>query len=410
MPRSRSLWPCTCGCGGLTGGQFVPGHDARLRGWLLQIWRTGGAPYEANVPWNGYTRDDAQRELDRRGWLPSQHGSRQRAQREYRPVTRTPVMATATATYTAPPAPAPLPVIDSDDRRFGIEIECLAPHGMTPDEVRFAPPEEREQRAGRAVRHALEAVGIACEPIAGYGSGVHRTRPHWKVVHDGSVHATGIHNTHAGVEVVSPPLKGRDGERELEKVMGILAGMGAKVNQTCGMHVHQDAADITGPMALALIQGYAANQEMIDYLVAPSRRDRMGTNAQTYCRAFTQRELGFVSTRSPADVGELAARLASRYRVVNLQAFGRHGTIEFRQHQGSVEYSKAIGWIRFTRALMAHATAAVPLVGYGYGEESLRMLLTDLSYACPSLRDWNREYLVRRYRRFLNITPATAAV
>ena len=59
---------------------------------------------------------------------------------------------------------------------------------------------------------------------------------------------------------------------------------------------------------------------------------------------------------------------------------------------------------------MAHATAAIPLVGYGYGEERLRMLLTDLSYACPSLRDWNREYLVRRYRRFLNITPATAAV
>lgn len=31
--------PCHCGCGQKTGGYFVPGHDARFKGWLLKIER-----------------------------------------------------------------------------------------------------------------------------------------------------------------------------------------------------------------------------------------------------------------------------------------------------------------------------------------------------------------------------------
>lgn len=30
---------CACGCGGATGGYFIPGHDARFKGWLLKIER-----------------------------------------------------------------------------------------------------------------------------------------------------------------------------------------------------------------------------------------------------------------------------------------------------------------------------------------------------------------------------------
>lgn len=29
--------PCTCSCGGTTGGRFVPGHDARFYGWLQKV-------------------------------------------------------------------------------------------------------------------------------------------------------------------------------------------------------------------------------------------------------------------------------------------------------------------------------------------------------------------------------------
>lgn len=37
---------CKCGCGGVTGGNFVPGHDAKFKSWLLQIERGEKKPEE----------------------------------------------------------------------------------------------------------------------------------------------------------------------------------------------------------------------------------------------------------------------------------------------------------------------------------------------------------------------------
>lgn len=37
--KARALNRCECGCNGLTGNRFVPGHDARLHGWKLRVQR-----------------------------------------------------------------------------------------------------------------------------------------------------------------------------------------------------------------------------------------------------------------------------------------------------------------------------------------------------------------------------------
>jgi hypothetical protein len=42
----------------------------------------------------------------------------------------------------------------------------------------------------------------------------------------------------------------------------------------------------------------------------------------------------------------------SRYRTVNVASFGRTGTIEFRQHQGSLNGTKAVAWIEMLLALV----------------------------------------------------------
>ncbi len=36
---AREMKPCACGCGEMTGGYFIPGHDARFKGWLLALER-----------------------------------------------------------------------------------------------------------------------------------------------------------------------------------------------------------------------------------------------------------------------------------------------------------------------------------------------------------------------------------
>ena len=43
--------------------------------------------------------------------------------------------------------------------------------------------------------------------------------------------------------------------------------------------------------------------------------------------------------------------------VVNFQAYLRHGTVEFRQHQGSLNPTKIWNWVVFTQSIMNRARA-----------------------------------------------------
>lgn len=37
VKAEKTVKPCKCGCGGQTTAFFVPGHDARFKGWLLKV-------------------------------------------------------------------------------------------------------------------------------------------------------------------------------------------------------------------------------------------------------------------------------------------------------------------------------------------------------------------------------------
>ena len=87
--------------------------------------------------------------------------------------------------------------------------------------------------AGKPVlRDALTAAGLQCE-IESYN---HNDKTHWKIVNDGSI------NGNDTFELVSPILQGGDGMRQLEKACFVLNACGAKVNKSCGTHVHLGAA------------------------------------------------------------------------------------------------------------------------------------------------------------------------
>ena len=57
----------------------------------------------------------------------------------------------------------------------------------------------------------------------------------------------------ARIEVVSPPLQYTDESfTEVRKVCAALGRLGANINQTCGMHVHVNAGDMTPAQARAI--------------------------------------------------------------------------------------------------------------------------------------------------------------
>ncbi len=196
------------------------------------------------------------------------------------------------------------------DRKFGIELEIV---------------DINQQTALRALR----AVGINVQAEA-YN---HTTRGHWKFVSDASVRN--------GFEVVSPVLRGEAGIEEAMTVAEALSDAGATVNRSCGFHVHFDAADLSVADVKAIVHRYADHEAEIDAFMPPSRRG----NTNTYCQSVTR----FLNRRfdEARTIDELAAAQSGRYFKVNLQSYRRHGTLEFRQHSGTVNANKVANWVRF---------------------------------------------------------------
>lgn len=196
------------------------------------------------------------------------------------------------------------------DRKFGIELEIV---GIT------------RQTALRA----LSAVGIHVQGEA-YN---HTTRGHWKLVPDSSVSG--------GFEVVSPILEGERGIEEAMTVAEALSDAGATVNRSCGFHVHFDAADLSAADVKAIVHRYAAHEAEIDAFMPPSRRGGENSFCLPVARFLNRR---FDEART---IEELAAAQPGRYFKVNLQSYRRHGTLEFRQHSGTVNANKVANWVRF---------------------------------------------------------------
>jgi hypothetical protein len=217
---------------------------------------------------------------------------------------------------------------------FGAELEFLIPSHF--NQARIAA--------------AISAAGVPCHGEL-YN---HFTRQHWKIITDGSIT---VRPGYVGFEAVSPVLQGADGFRQIEKVCDALVSLGATVNKTCGFHVHIGITpNMNRPEFFKRLVGhYCANEAHIDAIMAPSRRG----SSNTYCQPISASVKDRIERAET--VPQIIAQVPSRFSKVNLQSFWRHRTVEFRHHQGTVEKTKAISWIKFCMHLVAIATKPEPV-------------------------------------------------
>ena len=82
--------------------------------------------------------------------------------------------------------------------------------------------------------------------------------------------------------------------------------------------------------------------DAIGALVAPSRLNN------SYCKAVSPQRAEANAERIRN--GEVSDIQGDRYQSFNLQAFDRHGTLEIRLHQGTLNGTKAIAWAKFIDA------------------------------------------------------------
>lgn len=198
------------------------------------------------------------------------------------------------------------------NRKFGVEIEIT--------------------RASKsAVLAGFRAAGIECRDM-GYN---HATSPSWKIVPDGSVAN--------GFEVVSPILSGEAGIEQVKRVAAILVAAGAEADRSCGLHVHVDARDMDIRSIVNVARRYARFESEINAFTPRAR-----INGE-YCKSMSNMAHNFDNIER-AGIHELGG--LNRYYAVNISAYARHGTIEFRQHSGTTSAEKMENWIRFCTAFV----------------------------------------------------------
>lgn len=183
----------------------------------------------------------------------------------------------------------------------------------------------------------LNAGGIDCEYV---DSSIHETHDSWKAVHDGSVE---------GAEVVSPILR-ETRLNEVSRVTKILTANGARVNTSTGFHVHVGARafasenEVESETMARFILNYYGVHQAIAAMVSPSRlRNRF---CQILGRAMAEDDANFILA------GHRGSSRGDRYTSLNLESLGRHGTVEIRLHQGTLNGAKAIGWAQFISSLI----------------------------------------------------------
>lgn len=186
----------------------------------------------------------------------------------------------------------------------------------------------------------------------------------WKVVSDASIRCRNGDNRSASrgcsVEFVSPICKYEDIETVQELVRKLRTG-GAKVNDSCGIHVHVDASAHT-PQALRNIVNIMASKEDLLYKTL-----KVKVNREHYCQKADTRFLEELNHKRPKTMNEveklwyngMSGRYDhydnSRYHALNLHSVFSKGTIEFRLFNSTLHAGEVKSYIQLCLAISHQA-------------------------------------------------------
>ena len=137
------------------------------------------------------------------------------------------------------------------------------------------------------------------------------------------------------LNVCAPVSKYKDILSQVTKVLNS-PEIGAKVNKSCGLHVHLDARDYNYNYS-QLNNNYArlvAVQSILYSMQPKSRQDN------SYCKRSKTRNI---------------RRGSTRYQGINAQSLWKYNTIEIRLHAGTTEFHKIANWVDLVYGVMYSA-------------------------------------------------------
>ena len=188
----------------------------------------------------------------------------------------------------------------------------------------------------------------------------------WKAMSDSSIHATLRNGTPTNdgdyrCEIVSPICVYSDIET-VQELVRLLRAAGAKANNSCGIHVHINAAPHTAQSLRNLANIFASREDM---LVAALGIE--ASRASQWCKKTDSGFMDRLNDSKPATRDQLKTLWynggdesnvhysSTRYRMLNLHAVFSKGTVEFRCFNSTTHAGEIKAYIQFCMAVSHQA-------------------------------------------------------
>jgi hypothetical protein len=158
----------------------------------------------------------------------------------------------------------------------------------------------------------------------------------------------------------------------LQKICDLLNSLKARVNKSCGLHVHLDARDADTRQATLRGRRLFHAIDIFAAMVPKSRR----TNQYCELRMNGQKD-------------------GSRYAAVNIQAYQKYQTIEMRLHSATTDFMKISMWIsilfKTSRSVKMSVRKITPIVDFAKRIELTDAELSYLFSRVEKFKDDNKE-------------------
>jgi hypothetical protein len=198
--------------------------------------------------------------------------------------------------------------MNANEIKFGIEIEATIPAGT--------------------IRVGSHGAGLPIEQLPG-----------WKADRDPSIHTTAGREA---CEFVSPVYCGTQDLRRLVADIATIKSLGAKVNASCGLHIHVEF-DRSNAAAVEKLATLVANFEKAIFASTGTKNRERGR----WCAGLNR-----YGSASYA----IANSRRNRYHVCNLGS--EHPTVEFRAFGASLNPQKIVAYVRMCVGLVERAMTA----------------------------------------------------
>lgn len=181
----------------------------------------------------------------------------------------------------------------------------------------------------------------------------------WRIVRDASIEA---YSDEEQCELVTPILTYSD-LGILQQLVTKLKAAGARVNKSCGLHIHVDAKNFA-PQAVVNLVTLIGSKEQLLYRALGIPKDRM-----RYCKRINDELVQTILEKKPESMEELKRAWylespyetvegkyhSTRYHGLNLHAMFTKGTIEFRLFNSTLEANTVKAYVQFVLALSNQA-------------------------------------------------------